>query len=70
MVDSPVPTIGYTILYLIIVYVGPRLMKKREPFRLTWALVPYNLAMALLNLYIAMEVSTTYTIALFSTRLG
>lgn len=57
MVDSPIPTIMYTILYLIIVYVGPRLMKSRKPYKLTWALIPYNLAMALLNLYIAVEVS-------------
>lgn len=59
MVDSPLPTIIYTILYLTIVYVGPRLMRNRKPFKLTWALVPYNLAMAMLNLYIAIEVSQT-----------
>lgn len=58
MVDSPVPTVLYTILYLVIVGIGPRLMKDRKPFKLTWCLVPYNLAMSLLNLYIAIEVST------------
>jgi hypothetical protein len=47
----------YTALYLAIVWAGPRLMKNREPFRLTWALIPYNLSMAALNLYIASEVS-------------
>jgi len=56
MVDSPIPTFLYTILYLIIVFTGPKLMKHRKPFKLTWALVPYNLSMALLNLYIAVEV--------------
>ncbi|CAH1392972.1 unnamed protein product [Nezara viridula] len=55
MVDSPVPTVLYTILYLVIVGIGPRLMKDRKPFKLTWCLVPYNLAMSLLNLYIAIE---------------
>ncbi len=58
MVDSPVPTVLYTILYLIIVFVGPKVMKHRKPFQLTWALIPYNLSMALLNLYIAIEVSS------------
>ncbi|XP_065226410.1 very long chain fatty acid elongase 4-like isoform X2 [Planococcus citri] len=61
MVDSPIPTIMYTILYLIIVYVGPRLMKSRKPFKLTWALIPYNLAMALLNFYIAYELLVAST---------
>jgi len=64
MVDSPVPTITFTILYLIIVYIGPRLMKHRAPFRLTSVLIPYNLAMALLSLYIAVEVSMVYHVYL------
>jgi elongation of very long chain fatty acids protein 4 len=51
------PTMLYTVLYLAIVWAGPRLMKNREPFRLTWALIPYNLSMAALNFYIASEVS-------------
>jgi elongation of very long chain fatty acids protein 4 len=51
------PTALYTVLYLAIVWAGPRLMKNRKPFRLTWALIPYNLAMAALNFYIASEVS-------------
>lgn len=55
--DSPVPTLLYTVLYLAIVWAGPRYMKDRKPFRLTWALIPYNLAMAALNFYIAYEVS-------------
>jgi elongation of very long chain fatty acids protein 4 len=50
------PTVLYTVLYLAIVWAGPRLMKNRQPFRLTWALIPYNLSMAALNLYIASEV--------------
>lgn len=29
-VDSPIPTICFTVLYLTIVYVGPILMKKYE----------------------------------------
>jgi elongation of very long chain fatty acids protein 4 len=51
------PTVLYTVLYLAIVRAGPRLMKNRQPFRLTWALIPYNLSMAALNFYIASEVS-------------
>lgn len=35
-------------------------MKKRKAFKLTWALVPYNLAMACLNAYIAIQVSIPF----------
>ncbi|GLH08825.1 Elongation of very long chain fatty acids protein AAEL008004 [Gryllus bimaculatus] len=55
LVDSPFPTLVYTMIYFLIVWAGPKLMKNRKPFQLTWALVPYNLAMAALNLYIAVE---------------
>nr|BBF94986.1 elongation of very long chain fatty acids protein 6 [Orthetrum albistylum] len=55
LVDSPAPTLIYTAIYLFIVWIGPKLMKKRKAFELTWALVPYNLAMAGLNLYICLE---------------
>lgn len=33
-------------------------MVNRKPFRLTWAIIPYNLSMALLNGYIAVQVLT------------
>ncbi|XP_046395830.1 elongation of very long chain fatty acids protein 4-like isoform X1 [Ischnura elegans] len=55
LVDSPLPTLLYTAVYLFIVWIGPKLMKKRKPFKLTFALVPYNLSMAALNLYICIE---------------
>lgn len=57
LVDSPKPTLIYTMLYLLIVWAGPKIMKNRKAFKLTWALVPYNLAMALLNAYIAIQVT-------------
>ncbi|CAB0018188.1 unnamed protein product [Nesidiocoris tenuis] len=55
LVDSPVPTLLYTVIYLAIVGIGPKVMEKRKPFQLNWILIPYNLAMSLLNLYIAIE---------------
>lgn len=58
LVDSPGPTLLYTMLYLLIVWAGPKVMRKRKAFKLTWALVPYNLAMACLNAYIAIQVNT------------
>ncbi|KAJ8984866.1 hypothetical protein NQ317_002705 [Molorchus minor] len=58
LVDSPVPTLLYTLLYLFIVWIGPKLMAHREPFKLTWLLIPYNLYMAALNAYICDTAAT------------
>lgn len=57
LVDSPVPTIVLILLYLFLVWIGPKFMKNRKPYKLSWLLLPYNLAMACLNAYIAVEVS-------------
>ena len=57
MVDSPIPTLSYTLLYLGMVAIGPRLMKNRKPFRLKQVMLIYNLFMAALNAYIAEEVT-------------
>ncbi|XP_055312665.1 elongation of very long chain fatty acids protein 4-like [Sitodiplosis mosellana] len=54
-VDSPTPTILLTLGYLLIVYIGPKIMRNRKPFELKQTLLTYNLAVALLNLYIASE---------------
>ncbi|KAJ3641334.1 hypothetical protein Zmor_027846 [Zophobas morio] len=61
LVDSPGPTAVYTAIYLFIVWVGPKLMKNRKPFRLTWLLIPYNLLMAVLNAYISVQLFTAAT---------
>ncbi|KAK0162708.1 hypothetical protein PV327_006464 [Microctonus hyperodae] len=55
LVDSPMPTLFYTILYLLVVWSGPKVMKNRKAFKLTWILIPYNFAMAILNAYIAIQ---------------
>ncbi|XP_050443774.1 elongation of very long chain fatty acids protein 4-like isoform X2 [Adelges cooleyi] len=59
MVDSPVPTLTYISIYLIIVYLGPKCMKNKKPFKLTSLLITYNVLMTLLNLYIAIEILIT-----------
>ncbi|KAE8747491.1 hypothetical protein FOCC_FOCC005822, partial [Frankliniella occidentalis] len=57
MVDSPVPTLGYTVLYLVMVLVGPRLMRDRQPFNLKKCMIAHNLMMTALNGYIAVEIA-------------
>lgn len=58
LVDSPAPTVVYTLIYLFIVWIGPKMMAKRKAFRLKWLLIPYNLCMAALNYYIAVQLLT------------
>nr|CAI5857979.1 unnamed protein product [Callosobruchus analis] len=61
LVDSPVPMVSYTLVYLTIVWLGPKVMAKRKPFKLTWLLIPYNFSMAVLNAYIAEQLLTAST---------
>jgi elongation of very long chain fatty acids protein 4 len=53
---SPGPTLLIAMAYLTSIYYGRRFMAKRKPFSIRGILIPYNLAMALLNLYIGLEV--------------
>lgn len=55
LVDSPMPTIGYICCYLFLVWIGPKYMKNRPPYRLTFLLIVYNLCMAVLNAYISLQ---------------
>jgi len=64
LVDSPKPTFWLIVTYLTIVWLGPKIMKNRKPFKLNGLLVPYNLAMAVLNFYIF------YRLGLASLRLN
>ncbi|XP_050735192.1 elongation of very long chain fatty acids protein 4-like isoform X1 [Eriocheir sinensis] len=57
LMSSPLPTLGITAAYLIMVKLGPRLMAQRPPFQLKIPLIVYNLAIMLLNLYIGVELA-------------
>lgn len=46
------PTLQLMLSYLLLVAVGPLVMANFKPFKLNWLLIPYNLSMAVLNLYI------------------
>jgi len=59
LMASPVPTLMFTLSYLLVVYYGRHWMKNRKPFSLRFILVPYNLSMCLLNFYIALELAVT-----------
>lgn len=56
LMASPWPTLAIAAFYLTTIFYGRRFMAKRKPLSIRGILVPYNLAMALLNLYIGVEV--------------
>jgi len=51
LMSSCRPTLQLILCYLLMVLVGPHIMANFKPFKLNWLLIPYNLSMAGLNLY-------------------
>ncbi|KAK3573635.1 hypothetical protein QTP86_029980 [Hemibagrus guttatus] len=58
LLDNYLPTLSFTIIYLLIVWMGPKYMKNRQPFSCRGLLVVYNLALTLLSLYMFYELVT------------
>lgn len=57
LMQSPIEMTSILLVYVYFsVYVGPRLMANRKPFRLNTAMIVYNLSMVLLNAYTVFEV--------------
>ncbi|XP_041475267.1 elongation of very long chain fatty acids protein 7-like isoform X2 [Lytechinus variegatus] len=55
LMDSVWPGTFLVLVYLFIVWVGPKLMEKRQPFQLREVLMAYNFAMVLLSLYMVID---------------
>lgn len=55
LLDDYIPTFIFTIMYLLIVWMGPKYMKNRPPYSCRALLVLYNLGLTLLSLYMFYE---------------
>uniref|UniRef100_G3UBU4 Elongation of very long chain fatty acids protein n=1 Tax=Loxodonta africana TaxID=9785 RepID=G3UBU4_LOXAF len=55
LLDNYIPTFICSILYLLIVWLGPKYMRNRQPFSCRGILVVYNLGLTLLSLYMFCE---------------
>ncbi|XP_056377138.1 elongation of very long chain fatty acids protein 2 isoform X1 [Hyla sarda] len=55
MLDSYLPTVSLTILYLISIWLGTKYMKNRPAFSLRGHLIVYNFVVTLLSLYMLIE---------------
>ncbi|XP_032817644.1 very long chain fatty acid elongase 5 [Petromyzon marinus] len=55
LLDSYLPTLVSTLVYLLVVAVGPKLMRERQPFSLKGLLVVYNALLTALSFYMFYE---------------
>lgn len=55
LMGSPFPTVAIFATYLAMTYYGPQYMAKREPMKLKYSLIVYNMGITLLNLWMALE---------------
>lgn len=57
LLDNYPPTFALTVMYLLIVWMGPKYMKHRQPYSCRGLLVVYNLGLTLLSFYMFYEVN-------------
>lgn len=56
MSSFSIPLFIFAVYLLFVLYLGPWLMRKREPMSLRSLIIPYNLAMSLINAYFFVQV--------------
>ncbi|CAL8395698.1 unnamed protein product [Boreogadus saida] len=66
LVYSPVPVIVIFLVYLCVLWAGPRLMKHRGPVDLKGVLIVYNFAMVCLSVYMFYEFLVTSRLSNYS----
>nr|WNR62019.1 elongation of very long chain fatty acids protein elovl4 [Platynereis dumerilii] len=66
LMDAYWKTWAGVVLYLLIVWIGPKLMEHREPMKLRYPIVIYNALMVLLNFHIFYELIVCTTIRGYS----
>ncbi|XP_061601964.1 elongation of very long chain fatty acids protein 5 [Cololabis saira] len=59
LLDSYLPTFALTVMYLLIVWLGPKCMEQRQPYSCRGLMVLYNLGITLLSFYMFYELVTT-----------
>ncbi|XP_069020703.1 very long chain fatty acid elongase 4-like [Embiotoca jacksoni] len=66
LVDSPVPISCIFLSYLIIIWVGPKLMANRQPVNLKPVMIVYNFAMVCMSAYMVYEFTASSWLARYS----
>ena len=63
--SSPWPTVALTVLYLLVVWLGPKFMTNRAAFDLKYLMIIYNFGLVILSFYMMYEVSLCLIIIMF-----
>ncbi|XP_012296960.1 very long chain fatty acid elongase 5 isoform X1 [Aotus nancymaae] len=58
LLDNYIPTFICSVIYLLVVWLGPKYMRNKQPFSCRGILVVYNLGLTLLSLYMFCELVT------------
>ncbi|KAM9154589.1 very long chain fatty acid elongase 5 isoform 1-T2 [Pangshura tecta] len=58
LLDNYIPTFIFSVLYLLIVWIGPKYMQNKQPFSCRGILVVYNVGLTLLSFYMFYELVT------------
>ncbi|KAL5017047.1 hypothetical protein ScPMuIL_006636 [Solemya velum] len=66
LMKDPVPTLTIFVLYVSIVKYGPGFMRDRKPMALKWLILPYNVALVGLSVYMFYEFFVTAYLANYS----
>ncbi|XP_012296966.1 very long chain fatty acid elongase 5 isoform X2 [Aotus nancymaae] len=56
LLDNYIPTFICSVIYLLVVWLGPKYMRNKQPFSCRGILVVYNLGLTLLSLYMFCEI--------------
>ncbi len=66
LMKTPVPIAVIFLLYLLLIFTGPRLMQNRQAWNLKPILIPYNFALVVLSAYMFYEFLMSSTLANYS----
>ncbi|XP_037534765.1 elongation of very long chain fatty acids protein 5 [Nematolebias whitei] len=59
LLDNYPPTFALTVMYLLLVWLGPKYMKHRQPYSCRGLMVLYNVGITLLSFYMCYELART-----------
>ena len=66
LMKDPLPIAIIFVLYLVMIFTGPRVMKNRQPWNLKLILIVYNSALVFLSIYMFYEFVISSTLANYS----
>uniref|UniRef100_A0A3P9H822 Elongation of very long chain fatty acids protein 5 n=1 Tax=Oryzias latipes TaxID=8090 RepID=A0A3P9H822_ORYLA len=60
LLDNYLPTFALTVMYLLIVWLGPKYMRHRQPYSCRGLMLLYNLGVTVLSVYMCYQLVSTF----------